>query len=206
MMQQLRLDIVRRPRHNRRHAFTLTELLVVVSIIAVLIGILLPVLAVTRKEVQKVTCAGNLRQIGIAVQAHRTDNKDRLPVARYMPAPFVSVDQDPPFPEAMKGYLPDDGQKTNAVWLCPDDEVVYDLCGSSYDYVSMFSGQRPQDIFFIRMGGVTEEQIILSRDFDNAAADIEGSDEPIEIPARHLRRNNLWLDGRVEVIDREEPT
>lgn len=190
-------------RRTRTQAFTLVELLVVLSIIGVLIGILLPVLASTRKAVQKVTCAGNLRQVGIAVQAHRTDNKDRLPIARYMPKPFLSVDEDPPFPEAMKNYLPNAGDQTNAVWRCPDDDVVYDLCGASYDYVSMFSGLRPKDIFFIRMGGVTEEQIILSRDFDNAAADIEGTDEPLEIPARHLRRNNLWLDGRVEVINKE---
>lgn len=188
-----------------RGGFTLVELLVVVSIIGLLIGLLLPVLASTRKSVQKTTCASNLRQIGIAVQAHRTDNKDRLPAARYMPEPFLSADEDPPLPEAMKGYLPGEGGKTNSVYRCPDDDVVYDLCGTSYDYVSMFSGMRPQDIFFIRMGAATEEQIILSRDFDNAAADIEGSDEPIEIPARHLRRNNLWLDGRVEVIEEGGP-
>eukprot|EP00752_Nemacystus_decipiens_P016063 g14359.t1 len=152
------------------------------------------------QEVKKVTCASNLRQIGIAIQAHRTDNKDRLPAARYMPAPFLSVDDDPGLPEAMKGYLPSEGGKTNAVWRCPDDEVVYDLCGTSYDFSSMFSGQQPKDIIFIRMGFVSEEEVIISRDFDNAAADIEGSDEPLEIPARHLRRNNLWLDGRVDVI------
>ncbi|MEO0474651.1 MAG: type II secretion system protein [Planctomycetota bacterium] len=189
-------------RHSQQQAFTLIELLVVVSIIAVLIGILLPVLAATRKEVKKTTCAGNLRQIGIAVQAHRTDFKDTLPTARYMPAPFLSADDDPPLPEALKAYLPSEDGKSNAVYRCPDDDIVYDLCGSSYDYVSMFSGLRPKDIFFIRMGGVTEADIIVSRDFDNAAADIEGSDDPLEIPARHLRRNNLWLDGRVEVIDR----
>ena len=189
------------PHASRYKAFTLVELLVVVSIIGLLIGILLPVLAGVRGTAQKTTCAGNLRQIGIAIQAHRTDYKDHLPAARYMPAPLLSVDTDPPLPKAMKSYLPREGGASNAVWKCPDDAVVYDLCGTSYDYASMFSGLRPKDIFFIRMGFATEAEIIISRDFDNAAADIEGSDEPIEIPSRHLRRNNLWLDGRVEVIE-----
>lgn len=188
-------------RPNRKQAFTLIELLVVVSIIGVLIGILMPVLASVRKEVQKTTCASNLRQIGIAVQSYRTDNKDYLPRARYMPEPFVSVDDDPAFPVAMKSYLPSKGGKNNSVYRCPDDETVYDLCGSSYDYASFLGGQRPKDVFFIRMGMMTEAEVILSRDFDNAAADVDGVDEPVEIPARHLRRNNLWLDGRVEVIE-----
>ena len=190
---------------HRKRAFTLVELLVTVSIIGVLIGILLPVLASTRKVVQRTTCASNLRQIGISIQAHRTDYKDRLPTARYMPKPFLSVDTDPGLPEAMKAYLPFKQGKSNAVWQCPDDEVVFQLSGTSYDYVSMFSGQRPKDIFFIKLGFADESQIILSRDFDNASADIEGSQEPIDVPSRHLRRNNLWLDGRVEVIEHAAP-
>ncbi|MEM6259098.1 MAG: type II secretion system protein [Planctomycetota bacterium] len=191
------------PAPSQNRGFTLVELLVVFSIIGVLVGILLPVLASVRSAAQKTTCASNLRQIGIAVQAHRTDYKDLLPAARYMPKPFVSIDTDPSFPVVMEGYLPNEDGKTNAVWRCPDDDIVYDLCGTSYDYVSMFSGQRPREIIFIRMGFVSEEQVILSRDFDNASADIEGQDEPLEIPARHLRRNNLWLDGRVDVINVE---
>jgi hypothetical protein len=51
---------------------------------------------------------------------------------------------------------------------------------------------------------IDEDQIILSRDFDNASADIEGAAEPLDVPARHLRRNNLWMDGRVSVIEVEE--
>ncbi|MEM1354584.1 MAG: type II secretion system protein [Planctomycetota bacterium] len=193
----------RRPRHPL-NGFSLIELLVVVSIVAVLIGILMPVLASTRKTVQKTTCASNLRQIGVAIQSHRTDNKDRLPVARYMPPPFLSADTDPGLPEAMKDYLPYEDGKTSAVWKCPDDDIVYDLAGTSYDYFSLVSGERPNDIFFVRLGFIEEDKIILCRDFDNATADIEGQDEPLEVPARHLRRNNLWMDGRVSVIEFEE--
>lgn len=190
-----------RPIHKR--GFTLIELLVVVSIIGLLVGILMPVIAAARRSAERVSCASNLRQIGLAVQSHRTDHKDRLPAARYMPPPLLSADTDPGLPEALKAYLPYEDGKTSAVWACPDDEIVYDLCGTSYDYSSIFSGQRPQDVIFIRMGFATESEIIISRDFDNASADVETSPDPVDIPARHLRRNNLWLDGRVEVIQME---
>jgi prepilin-type N-terminal cleavage/methylation domain-containing protein/prepilin-type processing-associated H-X9-DG protein len=54
--------------HTR--AFTLIELMVSISIIALLIAILLPALKKTRQAAQAVQCLSNQRQIGIAMTAY----------------------------------------------------------------------------------------------------------------------------------------
>jgi prepilin-type N-terminal cleavage/methylation domain-containing protein/prepilin-type processing-associated H-X9-DG protein len=60
-------------------AFTLVELLVVIGIIALLIGILLPVLSKAREQSRRTACLANLRTIGQAMFLYAAAHKDRLP-------------------------------------------------------------------------------------------------------------------------------
>jgi prepilin-type N-terminal cleavage/methylation domain-containing protein/prepilin-type processing-associated H-X9-DG protein len=64
---------------SARNAFTLIELLVVIAIIALLAGLLFPVLSSVRAKAESTECASNLRQIGIAMTAYSAQNNGTLP-------------------------------------------------------------------------------------------------------------------------------
>lgn len=64
---------------TRNQGFTLTELLVAVVIVAVLTGIVLPVLSAVKQKVLQVTCSNNLRQLFLAIEQYTNDNNGLLP-------------------------------------------------------------------------------------------------------------------------------
>lgn len=68
------------PRRQRiRDAFTMIELLVVVSIIAILATLLLPTISLVRDSAKTAICMSQLRQVVMANTAYRTDNDGLYP-------------------------------------------------------------------------------------------------------------------------------
>lgn len=66
-------------RTARRWGFTLVELLVVIGIIAILIGVLLPVLSRSRAAANRVQCLSNVKQLYNGIIMYCQDNRGYFP-------------------------------------------------------------------------------------------------------------------------------
>ena len=72
-------QLMKNPR-KQNAAFTLIELIVVLAVIAILAATLLPALARTRPNAQRVACSNNLKQVGLAFRTFAIDNNGNMPM------------------------------------------------------------------------------------------------------------------------------
>lgn len=94
---------------KNHRAFTLVELLAVVSIIALLCAILIPTGLRIRREALRTRCVGNLRQIGAACASYSADHDGKTVYSWY-------GEEGLPWPIVVAPYL--GGIPNNKVWVC----------------------------------------------------------------------------------------
>jgi len=150
--------------NRKTGAFTLIELLTVISIVAILMGLLLPTLRQARELAHQVNCQSNLRQIGAGVFIYADDHAGHPPASapHELGGPQGRVpESDPWLPAKMfGGALPAERRPLNTylsrdVFRSPCDKgeplwwfdtqpyqatsTAFELYGSSYFYMSGYN-------------------------------------------------------------------
>lgn len=107
-----------------KRAFTLVELMVVMVVLAVLVALLLPAISLVRGAAQKVACASQLRQIGMASIAYLED-WDGI-YGNFHNVFKAGTEQD--WRMNLSEYLNrdrfDSRRAKVGIWTCPADETV----------------------------------------------------------------------------------
>ncbi len=117
----------------KSQGFTLTEMLVVLAIIAVLAGIAFPIMGSLSGRAREAACLGNLRAVGVGLQGYLQDHGQRLPD---LEAGRASEDSDLPVLETVLLPYVDSPD----VFHCPEDREEFAKTGSSYGWNSTQSG------------------------------------------------------------------
>lgn len=123
---------------RNRDGFTMIELLVVISIIAVLASLLLPAISTAKAMARNAQCTSNLRQMGIGIVAYASDFDDRVaPVRMYT----VTYGWETHWFQLVAPYMGsatrNDGnasmtqaEKNKLVWGCPNWRGARDASGN----------------------------------------------------------------------------
>lgn len=194
---------------RHRRAFTLIEVLVVVSIIGLLTAILMPSFRSARRQATKVACAANLRSVAQVLRIYLNESRDVIPLVEILPSIPTNVSPWPSISDVLRPYIekdPTSDKPDRSILQCPADlpgfrdrgapnffQSYYESEDSSYMINWYLRGKkllevvREKIIQDILGGQPTEEEIWVLRDYEKFH-DKEGKNRPI---------NYMYIDGHV---------
>jgi len=156
---------VRAGTFRRQKAMTLIELLTVISVIAVLMGMLLPAVNKARSIAQRTACKGNLHTLSIAFKMYRDQYWDIMPPACQFPSIEDANDEDskPPITEFLLPYV-----QEKEVFKCPSDrdKNYFVSEGTSYEYNSRLGGKPVSKSRLAQKLKLKERNIDIMHDYE----------------------------------------
>ena len=141
-----------------RSGFTLTEVLVVLAIIAALAGISYPLIRAGIKNSHRAGCLSNLQQIGVGLQSYLQDHNQRMPE---LEAGRKSRSEDVLVLEViLEPYL-----QSEEVFHCPADSEIFAASGSSYLWNTTQNGlPRTKLSFFGEEGDLSKIPLVSDKE------------------------------------------
>jgi prepilin-type N-terminal cleavage/methylation domain-containing protein/prepilin-type processing-associated H-X9-DG protein len=135
-------------RDSSSRAFTLTELLVVIAVIAILAALLLPVFFSAKAGARGTQCLNNSRQLMLAWRMYVEESNDHLPSSKGGPSSWMTgdLDYDPnnpgnwdPAVDIMKSPLWPYCGNNAGIFKCPADPSVVVVAGKTLPRVRSVS-------------------------------------------------------------------
>jgi prepilin-type N-terminal cleavage/methylation domain-containing protein/prepilin-type processing-associated H-X9-DG protein len=146
--------------NRRRSGFTLVELLVVISIIALLTAILVPAMGKARGIAKRTICQANLHAQAVGFRMYLDDNNNIMPDSCAMIS--LKLSDKKGISSFLGSYL----GKAESL-KCPCDKnvekVYFDAEGTSYEFNTSLANEKVSTNFLIRKFGETNVHVM--RDF-----------------------------------------
>ena len=202
--------------NQRTNALTLVEVLVVIAVLVIAVALILPVLAKAKRKSSRISCANDLKQVGIAFRLWEGDNNDKYPMA-------VSVTNGGAMELTATGNVAacfrvmSNEVNTPKILLCPNDASrvwatdFFTLNNSNISYFVGFDAVESKTQMFLSgddnfaIGGVPVKSGLLELTANTSIVWSSGRhvlpNFPFWTPARYKFAGNIGLaDGSVQQL------
>lgn len=174
-----------------RKAFTLIEVLIVISIIALLAAILFPVFARARENARRSSCQSNLKQIGLGLVQYTQDYDERTPGVWKQAGPTANADVTE-WPDLIFPYV-----KSAQLFVCPSATASETLGYTTYR-PQAFNPNVPQMTYAynnLLTNPVTNDAAQINSNYGQAGVALAA----VEAPSETFWITDAWNDPHFNI-------